>query len=111
MTLALMLSGCNNHHNVKSIDFTEQSRTVSIENKDLYRSELLTLIQSGEAQGICKDDFEFDSYDIIENAEVKQCYYFNGSIYLQISDEYMYRFQIDTTDNKIESYVKYTLEA
>ena len=111
LVITLTLCGCNTTHSVKSVDNTEVSRTVTLENKETYKEELLTLIKTGEIQSICADTFNIDTDDIVENAELKQYYFFNGSIYLQIDDMYMYRFQLDTNSNKIESYIKYKLEA
>ena len=111
LAITLTLCGCNTTHSVKSVDNTEISRTVNLDNKEHYKDELLTLIKTGETSSICKNNFKINTDDVVDNAELKQYYFFNGSIYLQINDMYMFRFQLDTTDNLIESYIKYNLEA
>ena len=108
LLIVITLCGCNERP--EPTDYTVQSRTVTIDNKQLYANELLTLIKTGETQSICIESFIFNELDIVSDAVMKQCYYFNGSIYMQISDTYMFRFQLDS-ENKVESYIKYSLEA
>lgn len=106
----IILSGCSSVKEDTSVDFTEQSRTVSIENTEQYINDLKAFIETGEKTEIFTESIEMFDVDKVSNAEIKQHYEFNGSIYIQVNDTYMYRFQLNK-ENKIESYIKYSIEA
>ena len=48
--------------------------------------------------------------DIITDAQINQQYFLGMSLYIQVNDTYMYRFQLNE-NGLIESYIKYSLEA
>jgi hypothetical protein len=88
--------------------FTDVSRTVTMSNPDQYKTDIVNMIQTGTVASECDEEFEFNEVDIVSDIEVKQYYYFNNAIYLQINDKYMYRFQLDDND-KVASYIKYSI--
>lgn len=106
--ISTVLIGCSNSNTSAQEDkiasLTSQSRTVTIENKDTIEDYILGIITTGES-----DKFNLDSQDIIKDAQIKQIYWFNGSVYTQVNDKYMYRFQLNEY-NEIESCIKYELE-
>lgn len=106
----IILSGCSSVKDDTPTDFTEQSRTVSIENTEQYINDLKKFIETGEKTEIFTENIAMFDVDKVSNAEIKQHYEFNGSIYIQVNDTYMYRFQLNK-ENKIESYIKYSIEA
>ena len=106
--ISTVLIGCSNNNTSAQEDkiasLTSQSRTVTIENKDTIEDYILGIITTWES-----DKFNLDSQDIIKDAQIKQIYWFNGSVYTQVNDKYMYRFQLNEY-NEIESCIKYELE-
>lgn len=108
----LALSGCSNQNNNNDnniVEITNQSREVNIQNKDEYTQALISMITTGKSDSnliSCNIAEE----DITSDAVIEQIYWFNGSIYTQINNKYIYRFQLDS-NNIVESYVKYELEA
>lgn len=106
------ITGCgttNTDYKSAEVELTEQSREVNIQNKSDYTQAILDLITSGNSDStvvVCS----ISSEDIEQNAIIEQIYWFNGSIYAQVNNKYMYRFQL-SSDNLIESYIKYELEA
>ena len=107
--IALAITGCSNTIANTQADFTKESREVRIENKEHYINDLTQFILTGETTDIF-DNVVIDNNDILVNVEINNYYYFNSSIYLQIGDDMMYRFQLDS-NNKVVSYIKYNLEA
>lgn len=110
--LSTLLIGCGNisdDSKAVEIELTNQSREISIDNKDLYTAEILKLITTGQpVSNLASCTFSED--DIVADALIEQIYWFNGSIYAQVNNKYMFRFQLDS-QNHIESYIKYELEA
>lgn len=115
--IGLTLSGCSTLDAIKGITsgdndtqskFTESSRQITMSNPDEYKNDILKLIQSGEKTSKFSEEFEFNDIDLMSSAEIKQYYYFNNSVYLQISNKYMYRFQLNDS-NEICSYIKYSI--
>ena len=107
--ITLAITGCSNTIANTQTDFTKESREVRIENKERYINDLTQFILTGETTDIF-DNVVIDNNDILVNVEINNYYYFNSSIYLQIGDDMMYRFQLDS-NNKVVSYIKYNLEA
>ena len=107
--ITLAITGCSNTIANTQADFTKESREVRIENKERYINDLTQFILTGETTDIF-DNIVIDNNDILVNVEISNYYYFNNSIYLQIGDDMMYRFQLDS-NNKVVSYIKYNLEA
>lgn len=104
-----IFTGCTS--NIVETDYptlTEQSRKASIQDsdKEYYYNTILELIRTGKSDNA---DVSILSIDIVDNATIEQIYWSNGSIYIQINNKYMYRFQLNSS-NKIESYIKYELE-
>jgi hypothetical protein len=88
--------------------YTDASRTVTITNVDQYKNDMVNMIETGTPASECIEDFEFNENDITSAVDLKQYYYFNNAIYLQVNDKYMYRFQLDDND-KVASYIKYSI--
>lgn len=85
---------------------------ISDEDRESVKAELLSFIQGKDAAeiDIINDDLKIADEDIVDGAVAKQFYLFNNSIYLQIDDLVMYRFQLNK-NTKVTSYIKYELEA
>lgn len=111
-----MLSACGSTGTTASMNETDSRREVSLtdeENMDLY-NELTYLIEGvGTASSLdwINNDVYISDSDLIEALGTKNIKYYvaKNAAYIQV-DNYMYRFQFDN-NNKVESYIKYTLEA
>lgn len=110
LALIMCLTGC------QSTTITQQTNNfINEENKENYKNTLLNFIKTGEIpqeESIFSQNFieSIDDIRKIENAEIKQCYFSNNAIYIQINDMYMFRFQFNT-EEKIDSYIVYKIEA
>ena len=114
---SLILVGCNvsiegltNKSNNTQPRVEDISRKVVIGDSELYVQNIIKAIQTGGTNELFVEDFEISSSDIIDTPNIKNRYIFNNAIYLQINDEYMYRFQLNNYTKLIESYIKYQLE-
>lgn len=111
-TACISLTACGQPKKVIEADYTEASRTVSIQNKDEVVNTLLSIIQGNEIDvtsvSFIDDNFYFNTNDISSDTSEYRYYFFNGSCYIQLG-EYMYRFQF--VNDVIDSYIKYNLEA
>lgn len=109
--ISAMITGCGKEETY--LDHEKEMKSSVIENKQQYEDALAELIHTGE---IAEENQFIESYmvfhddDIVQDAEIKQCYHTYSAIYIQVNDNYMYRFQLNS-DKKIESYIKYGLEA
>lgn len=115
ITLVITLSsllGCSltSSNSVNQTRNEDVSRQVVISNIEEYKSSLLSLIKTGEYNNMFIEEFFFSEYDIVRSAEINNSYIFNNAIYLQINNEYMYRFQLNSSTKLIESYIRYQLE-
>ena len=114
LTIMIMIciTGCGTQdtdYRSAEIELTKQSREVNIQNKSEYTQAILELITSGNSSSTLVE-CDIVSEDIEQDAIIEQIYWFNGSIYAQVNNKYMYRFQLNS-NNLIESYIKYELEA
>ena len=110
----LLLSACG-APNTKIQDQTELYRTVEVSNPEAYKDAALSVIKGSEPDNaIFVDGFELYADDINTNADIRNWYIANNSLYIQVGSDqnnaYMYRFQFDQS-NQISSYIKYSLEA
>lgn len=115
ITLVIALSsllGCSltSDNSVNQTRNEDISRQVVISNIEEYKTSLLNLIKTGENNTMFIEEFFFSEYDIVRSAEINNSYIFNNAIYLQINNEYMYRFQLNSSTKLIESYIRYQLE-
>lgn len=115
ITLVIALSsllGCSltSDNSVNQTRNEDISRQVVISNIEEYKTSLLNLIKTGEYNTMFIEEFFFSEYDIVRSAEINNSYIFNNAIYLQINNEYMYRFQLNSSTKLIESYIRYQLE-
>lgn len=109
----LMLTACEKK-TPQMEDQTQASRTVEVQDIELYKNAALDVIQGKDADvNVFTEEFKFDFADAIQSAEINNWYIFNNSLYIQTGTDqnnaYMFRFQFNQ-DNKIESYIKYTVE-
>lgn len=109
--ISAMIAGCGKESTY--LDHEKEMKSSVLENKNQYNDALVELIRTGE---IAEDNQFIESYmvfhdeDVVSDAELKQCYHTYSAVYIQVNDDYMYRFQLNS-DKKIESYIKYGLEA
>lgn len=100
--ICFCISGCTVNTN-KKVDHTAESRTPSINSSDQQNTvnKLLDCIK-----GSSDDPIDIDDTDIETDAEVKNSYFFNGSVYIETNNS-MYRFQMNK-DDKFTGYIKYS---
>lgn len=99
--------GCNFSNSSSDIE-AQYNKNINIDN---YKEPILNAVSTGEVNELFIADFYIYEEDLVSNPEIKQYYSSNNTIYLQISDKYMYRFQLNNATGLIESYLKYNLEA
>lgn len=100
----LMLTSCGvNSTPVKN------NKTEIVYDTTTIQASVMNLIQTGEKDSSFTEEFSFDTEDMLSVIESCKNYYSQGAYYIQTST-YMYRFQL-SEDGKIESYIKYNLEA
>ena len=105
LMVVMVMVSCGSEQVVETEEIRDVSTVDSkVDNKEEVESKLIDYI-SGVAQ---PEYFTINSGDYITGCEVNNIYWFNNSIYLQ-ANKYMYRFQLDSSNN-IVSYVKYTLD-
>ena len=114
MTIGLTITGCGNTA-TQVPDQTQESRQITIQDTEGYKAAALNVIHGSEPdETIFGETFVMQTDDINPNAEINNSYICNNSLYIQTGSSensaYMYRFQLDN-DNKIISYIKYTVEA
>lgn len=112
----IMLTGCGSNSNTSGSD-TNGAVVVSIidTNSDTFRQEFEKFIkgETMEYTNYFNSDVIADEQDINYKYNIVDTYINQNAVYIKISvDEarYMYRFQLNE-DGKIESYIKYELEA
>ena len=126
--ICFCISGCTVNTN-KKVDHTAESRTPSINSSDQQNTvnKLLDCIKGSSDDPIDIDDtdietdaevknsyffngsvypIDIDDTDIETDAEVKNSYFFNGSVYIETNNS-MYRFQMNK-DGKFTGYIKYS---
>lgn len=107
ITLAIMLSliftGCGNNN------LSDNRDTNNIDISDYSDIEEL-LINGYTTSDKFDSDFKFNNMDKLDSISIKEYYIADKVIYLQVNNKYIYRFQLNDND-KIQSYIKYNLEA
>lgn len=109
----IILSSCNINNKENTIKAETQQISITDNEKEKYKTDLLRFIQIKETTDIFSEDFLNnldEDFNTLQDAEIKQCYFSNNAIYIQINDTHMFRFQLNTED-KIESYIVYKIEA
>lgn len=104
--ISITLCGCNLLPN-SNTEITQQKLDASIEK---YKESLIMALTTGEVNEFFIEDLYIYEEDLVSTPEIKQYYSSNNTIYLQINDKYMYRFQLNNATGLIESYIKYNLE-
>lgn len=110
----ILLSGCSiDNQQVKQNTEVTSQYEITNEEKEKYKADLLKFIQTKEVTEIFSEDFISNldqDLDELPDAEIKQFYFSNNAIYIQVKDLYMYRFQFNNS-NKLDSLIVYNLEA
>ena len=112
--VTLLLSACG-APNTKIQDQTDLYRAVEVSNPEAYKDAALSVIKGSKPDNaIFVDGFELYADDVNTDADIRNWYIANNSLYIQVGSDqnnaYMYRFQFDQS-NMISSYIKYSLEA
>ena len=112
----ILIAGCQGKSDTSSSDTSNSAVASVIDiNSDTFRQEFEKFIkgETMEYTNYFTSNIVADDYDVNYKYNIIDTYTNQNAVYIKISvdeERYMYRFQLNE-DGKIESYIKYELEA
>lgn len=112
----ILIAGCQGKSDTGSSDTSNSAVASVIDiNSDTFRQEFEKFIkgETMEYTNYFTSNVVADDYDVNYKYNIIDTYTNQNAVYIKISvdeERYMYRFQLNE-DGKIESYIKYELEA